>query len=649
MGGIAGIIRFDEQSVPEVDRAGMISALAHRGNVMSQLIESGILLAFNSRVEIDSVTGITTVADADLFTDTIHDNVFTSTFAQSGPDSFNEINADFALALWVSGRQTLVCARDPLGIKPLYYVHQPGHFFAFASEIKALFALQDVVVRPNEYKFREYLTWTTSYVPYSAETFYESINSVLPGHYIQVTAQGLNIRPYWQINPETYDSLTRPEAYSERFYDTFTTAIDRRIDGKKQVGAHLSGGLDSSSVSAVAQFLLEKQQRPTLHTFNIDTGLASTDESEYVRAFVGKWHPQHHTVRPKADVLESVLAINHQFDRPDHFIIPSSFHLGVSQEASRLGCDILLTGHDGDSVMATGFDYLDQLLDASDWETLQIACHQYIDHRYPPDFVANPPRLRNDDAFERFALSILGTKLKKRFRDQSSGEFLAQLRRQKQVFGLSTVGILQYAASRVKAKLVHRTLIDSAFSKDFTQRIARRIPVSTEPMTTELSKGRPVPVNQILNTTNVICAEQLNHIGAHHGHTYSFPFFDKHVVELGLAAPLAVCFDNGRGRGLIRNGLSTVLPPAIVNRYTKANFVEYGNVSAQQLYNATRDQFAPADHPIWGIIDRAVFAKIIGTVFNPKLPVGQKTRYNWLLSRIIYLALWLGSLPKNKY
>ncbi|GAB3802314.1 lasso peptide isopeptide bond-forming cyclase [Spirosoma humi] len=647
MSGIAGVIRFDGQEMPEVDIAGMIKSLVHRGEVSLQAIDRGVLLAFGGSPEIDPVTGTWATVDADVFTATRQDRVFTSTFLQGGPGSFNDINADFAVALWAASSHTLVCARDPLGIKPLYYVHQPGRFFAFASEIKALLALPEVVIKPNEYKFREYLTWTTSYVPYSAETFYESVYSLLPGHYILVNEQGADLRPYWQIDPDKHGNLVRTEDYAVVFHDAFAEAIRQRIEGKKQVGAHLSGGLDSSSVSSVAQFLLEKQQRPNLHTFNIDTGLASTDESEYVRAFVNKWHPQHHTVHPKADVLEAILAINHIFDRPDHFVIPSSFHLGVSQEASQLGCDILLTGHDGDSVIATGFDFLDQLLDASDWETLQAACHQYIDHRYPPDFVANPPRLRNDAEFERHALSILGTNLKKRFREQSSGEFLAQLRQQKQIFGLSTTGILGYAARRVNAKLAHRALLNNAFSADFNQRVSRRVPVSTEPLTTALSQRRPVQVNQVLNTTNVICTEQLNHIGAHYGHTYSFPFFDKHVVELGLATPLEICFDKGRGRGLIRNGLSPLLPTAIINRFTKANFVEYGNVSARQLYQATHEQFASPDHPIWGVIDRAIYTKIVHVVFNTRIPVKQKTRYNWLLSRITYLALWLGSLPKK--
>ena len=155
-------------------------------------------------------------------------------------------------------------------------------------------------------------------------------------------------------------------------------------------------------------------------------------------------------------------------------------------------------------------------------------------------------------------------------------------------------------------------------------------------------------VNQIINTTNVICNEQLNHIGAYYGHQYLFPFFDKQVIELGLSTPLKISFDQGRGRGLIRNGLQTILPSAIVSRLTKVNFVEYGNLSAQQLYLATYELFTKPSHAIWEVIDRVIFSKIVEIVFDPRLPMQRKTRYNWLLSRIIYLALWLGSLPNLK-
>src|SRR5205814_2148218 len=96
MSGIAGVIRFDEQNVLEVDIAGIVKSLAHRGEVVRQAIDSGLLLAFGGILEADPVTGTHATADADVFAPSIQDNVFTSAFTRGGSPSFNDINADFA-------------------------------------------------------------------------------------------------------------------------------------------------------------------------------------------------------------------------------------------------------------------------------------------------------------------------------------------------------------------------------------------------------------------------------------------------------------------------------------------------------------------------------------------------------------------------
>jgi asparagine synthase (glutamine-hydrolysing) len=643
MSGIAGILRLDGLQIDGLDKIRMADALKHRGPLISEGIEQGVLMAFGSIMHVNESDRLYATVDADVFVHTSPKISYTTAFREKKTTWLTDFNADFALALWDDHEKMLVLARDPLGVKPMYYVHQPGRFVAFASEIKALLAIQDVIVKPNERKFREYLTWTTTYLPYSAETFYEDIYSVLPGHYVQIDSDGVKVFPYWTVDADRFRGLTKAEDYSTLFHDYFTVAVDRRMRGKKKVGAHLSGGLDSSSVSCVAQSLLVKQKRQALHTFNIDTRLPSTDESEYVHAVVNQWNPTHHTVNPLDDVLESVLTINRYFDRPDHFIIPSSFHLSVSLAAQQIGCDTLLTGHDGDSVITTGFDWFDELLDAGDWKTLAHACRQYVDLRPSPSDTATKVRWGND-RFEQYALNILSSNLKKRLREQPVSQFWTTFWQQQQIFKLSSAAMITYAARRVKQRLMNRTQIDSALSEEFKRRVPHHPPLSTESLASALSEGRRVPVKQILNTTNVICNEQLNHIGAYYGHSYSFPFFDKDVIELGLATPLSICFDNGRGRGLIRNGLREVLPPTVLDRLTKANFVEYGTLSAQQLYRAAYAQFASPGHPIWGVVDRAIFSRIVTIVFNDKLPATRKTRYNWLLSRIIYLALWLGAL-----
>jgi len=649
MGGIAGMIRYDGQSVAPNDMAAIRHLLKHRGEVRGQPIEKGVLLTFGGVIESDRAAIIYATADADLFSEAGSEGAFIPGYLSNGALSLNDLNADFAVALWDGSRQQLVCARDALGVKPLYYVHQPGAFFAFATEIKALLALQEVVVSPNEHKYREYLTWPSDNVHYSAETFYETIYSVLPGHYLQVTDSEVIVQPYWVPDLDRFSQLNRPEAYAELFNEYFTTAIEARMKAKKRVGAHLSGGLDSSSVTCVAQSLLQQQNRPSLQTFNIDTGLDSTDESIYVQSVIQQCAPEHYTVYPEPDVFMSISKVNQLFDRPDHFIIPSSFHLSVSAKAQELGCDCILTGHDGDSVITTGFDYLDQLIDAEDWTTLQLACQQVISHRERNLFFVSDNWFDLDDQakLEKYILHTVGSEVAKRFKGQRIDLFLTALLAQKQVFGLSSPAIVRYCIQRIKDKIVHNTLIDNALRPEFKERIRPRPYLSTRGLAAS-SSGKSVPVSELINTTNVLCNEQLNHIGAYYGHQYSYPFFDKQVIELGLATPQGVRFDDGRGRGLIRHGLQGILPSDIINRLTKANFVEYGNLSAQHLYQATFEQYATPSHRIWQIVDQEIFAKLVVLVFDPRVPMVRKTRYNWLLSRIIYLALWISGLPRKK-
>ena len=650
MSGIAGIIRFDERSVDFHEIATIKRLLQHRGEVKSHLLkqEQGVLLAFGGILESDSAAAIYATADADIFSSTQTEGSFIANYSQNGPSSFNEWNADFALALWDVNQQMLICARDALGVKPLYYVHQPGVLFAFATEIKALLALQEVAICPNRHKFIEYLTWPTNYVHYNAETFYETIYNVLPGHFLQVTAHQVSVQAYWLPDLAKFSKLRGTGAYSDLFNQYFTEAIHARMQGKSRVGAHLSGGLDSSSVSCVAQSLLRQQNRPALHTFNIDTGLASTDESAYVQSVLRHCYPEHHRVDPEPDVLDSILKINRLFDRPEHFIIPSSFHLSVSIKARQIGCDSILTGHDGDSVIPTGFDYLEQLIAKEEWDNLQLACQQVVSYRDRHLLYVNDkwPSLSDQAKFEKYVLYVVGSEVVKRLKGQRIDSMLHTLRVQKQALGLSSTAIVAYCVKRIKDKIVHKTLVDNAFRADFKQQTVPKLSISTQALTT-IPSLRSFPVSQIINTTNVSCNEQLNHIGAYYGHQYSFPFFDKQVVELGLATPLEVSFDHGRGRGLIRNGLQATLPAAITNRLTKANFVEYGNISSQQLYQSTHELYAMPEHAIWEIIDHAIFVKIVEFVFNPRIPLQKKTRYNWLLSRIIYLALWLSSLSKK--
>lgn len=647
MSGIAGIIRFDGQEVHPADVAIVSQLLRHRGTLSVQRTQQGVLLAFGSPPEASPDDTLVAVTDANLYASNSPDQPFTNYFSQQGDQAFNSINADFAVALWDVNSQTLTCARDPMGVKPLYYVYEPHRFIAFASEIKALVGLREVALKPNYPKFREYLTWTTDYVPYSTETFYETVYSVLPGHTIRADARQVISAPYWQPDLNRFTTLSQPNEYAALFRRYFTEAIGQRMTGHKQAGAHLSGGLDSSSVSCLAQAQLVQEHRPALHTFSIDTQHPFADERAYVQTVVDQWHPIHHTVRPLPNVLDAILEINQLFDRPEQFIIPSSFHLSVSSLAQQLGCTILFTGHDGDGVIPTGYEFLDELLAATNWQQLTQAAQQVFAAKMVLS-ARNPimDELPNENKYEAYALSMAASMLKKRFKTEPITHFLPAVWQQAWVLNLPFGTLSRYLAQKIRQKLAQKTLLQTTFQTDFDRQYPAHTPASTAELTKRLTAETQAPVNHILHTTNVICNEQMNHMGAYYGHTYSFPFFDKNVLELGLATPQKIHFNQGMGRGLIRNGLQDILPPAILGRLSKASFVAYGTESAQQLYRATQDVMGSRHHPIWDILDPKAFSDIVAIVFNSQFPARKKTRYNWLLSRSIYLALWLDRLQK---
>ncbi|KQS30647.1 asparagine synthetase B [Dyadobacter sp. Leaf189] len=643
MGGIAGIIQFDGKEIRTAEVNKITGLLAHRGGLTATNIENGLLMTFGGSVENTPDRQILSVADADVFSSVFPESPFSSNYALKGPAGFDEPNADFALALWDTAAQTLYCARDILGVKPLYYVHQPDRFFAFASEIKALNALHEVRVIPNMHKVREYLTWHVTNLTYSAETFYEQIYSVLPGHYLKVSSKQTEEIPFWQPDFKRFHQLGGIEEYASSFREIFTGAVTSRISNRQHVGSHLSGGLDSSSVACVAQSALIQQGKPALNTFKIDTGKPLAEEERFVQDVVSQWHTNHHRVTPLDDVLGSIVKINTIFDRPEQFIMPSSFHLSISNELERMGCDLILTGHGGDNVAINGFDYLDELMQAGDLNAFKTACEQSYDHNTKHPFTRGKSRKAG---YDKYMLSLLTPEIRSSYRKEPLFSFLSKMRGYKQGLNISDKAIVKYIFNKIAHKSAAPAVLTDAMTREFKQQTQPRKQRTTYALVKSVMENQGIALEGVLNHTNVICNEQANHIGAYYGHQYAFPFYDKNVIELCLATPLDVSFYNGRGRGLIRHGLRGIIPASVGTRNSKANFIEYGLHAAQQLYHAAWPQLASPSHKIWEIVDREVFSKIVSVVFNEGIHGKHKPRYIWQLSRIIYLAIWLDAIEK---
>lgn len=633
MSGIAGIIRFDEKVIDPQWVESCIHVLKHRGKSHVKLVNNAAFISFGA-ANYENSESTVEIADVDFFD---NKTFFANHYTAKGLMGFNDLNADFAAVIWDIRNQKIICGRDILGVKPLYYMFKEGGYFAFSSEIKALLPIMPRNDRPINYdKFEEYLTWRTTYLPYNETTFYQNIKSVLPAHALIVDKSKIITEPFWHPNIKRFENeKDLPALFKHYFFE----GIQARIQNKTNIASHLSGGLDSSSVSAVAQSLLGGN---ALKTFYIDTGLESTNEKQYVEAILKKYKQiQHENISPHKNLLENVIKIASIFDRPENFIVPSSFHLGVAEKAQKLGYEIILTGHDGDSVVQNNFDYLDILLSENDWETLKSAAYQFISSRNLFHIASDWENLNSNQRFKAFILEFIGTKVTTLFRNRKSKNAMRLIYSFKKNLGGSYIDFLRFILSKILNKLSQEVLLENILHDDFKLKITKKKLISTAYLTEMHFENKQIKTEIILNTNNILSNEQLNHIGNYYGHQYSFPFFDKNVVEIGLATAPKVGFDNGRGRGLIRQGLSEELPLEIINRLTKTNFVEYGNLAAIQLYEESKDLIYSKNNPIWDIVSKKKFNEVLTFVKVKNIPIIKKTRYNWLLSRVIYLSIWM--------
>lgn len=167
-------------------------------------------------------------------------------YQQYGEICLEYLRGDFAFAIWDPLRQELFCARDQVGQRLIYYDFRPGKYFAFASVISGLLPRGQV----NTRKVRDFLNITTQK---PEETFYQNIFRLKAGECLKLR--------HGQITRKTYASFENPKPvrfkkegdYLEAFREIFCRAIKSRLRSAYPVGAHLSGGLDSSSVVATAQ------------------------------------------------------------------------------------------------------------------------------------------------------------------------------------------------------------------------------------------------------------------------------------------------------------------------------------------------------------------------------------------------------------
>ena len=192
-----------------------------------------------------------------------------------GPGCLEQLNGQFAIAIWDARKRELFLARDRLGIRPLFYTQTPNAFL-FGSEIKAL--LLDPRIEPH-IDLHALAQTFTFWAPLAPRTIFAGIHELPPGHYMQVSKDDRRLSRYWQLGfpASGQEKQISTEDAIEQLRALLTDAARLRLRADVQVASYLSGGIDSTFIAR----LIQEYVPESLCTFSIAFEEAAFDERSY--------------------------------------------------------------------------------------------------------------------------------------------------------------------------------------------------------------------------------------------------------------------------------------------------------------------------------------------------------------------------------
>uniref|UniRef100_UPI00404748C0 asparagine synthase (glutamine-hydrolyzing) n=1 Tax=Roseivirga sp. TaxID=1964215 RepID=UPI00404748C0 len=275
--------------------------------------------------------------------------VILAAYVEWGNACLEKFNGMWSFAIYDQERNQLFISRDRFGIKPFYYINTDEHF-AFGSEIKQLLSLQ------REAKVNKSIlveTLLTSYDNHTTETYFEGIFSLPQGSYMtyDLNTHEMEIKPFYElkVNPE-YANLSHEEAI-EKLKQLLEDATALRMRSDVTVGTCLSGGLDSSSISAIASQIYHHPEGKKFIAVNAKSIDSRNDESNFAEMVSKHLDLDMYCVAPGTD--DFIKQINELvYTQEEPFLSPSMF-MGwhVFQEANERGCKVMLNGQGGDEVL----------------------------------------------------------------------------------------------------------------------------------------------------------------------------------------------------------------------------------------------------------------------------------------------------------
>jgi asparagine synthase (glutamine-hydrolysing) len=267
-------------------------------------------------------------------------------YALYGSACLQHFNGQFAFSIWNQKKQELFLARDRMGVRPLFY-WKDADSFAFCSEIKGLFALNEIERSINCQSLAQIFTfWTTI----SPNTPFENVYELPPGNFMLVKPTGINIEKYWSLDfPVSRNNYSgNLNDAVEEFRELLKDAVRIRLRADVPVAAYLSGGLDSSVITS----LIKEINPGVLNTFSIGFKDKKFDESAYQLEAVKYFNTNHTAFEcTSEEIAEEFLNTVWHTEFPILRTAPTPMFL-LSKKVRERNIKVVLTGEGADEILA---------------------------------------------------------------------------------------------------------------------------------------------------------------------------------------------------------------------------------------------------------------------------------------------------------
>jgi asparagine synthase (glutamine-hydrolysing) len=327
-----------------------IQDLSDAGNQPMRSRDGRFVLAFNGEIynfvelrrELES-RGHEVVSTGDS-------EVILHAYEEWGSDCLKRFNGMWAFAIWDGERRELFCSRDRFGVKPFYFA-DTAHGFAFASEIKALLAVDGGLAAPDFDTMYRFLS--SGLLDEDEATFFRGVRQLPAAHSMTVGASGSRrVSRYYDPAESVLAVEVGLPAAALTFRELLTDAVRLRLRSDVPVGTCLSGGLDSSGIVALADRLMDRR----VSSFTSIYPGTESDESAFARTAATRYNTDAHWVEPSMDDFFAVLPriVWHQDEPTSAPGLYSQWHV---MQLAQGNVKVLLDGQGGDEILAGYLGY----------------------------------------------------------------------------------------------------------------------------------------------------------------------------------------------------------------------------------------------------------------------------------------------------